>query len=82
MKVLLTIGLYAVLGLTMVGGWTSPLVSGIVAAVWTWFAFAEIAFATVIRSHVEGKPISLFSEDRFWAGLLAGLAIFMMYYFY
>ena len=82
MKVLLTLGLYVVLGLTMVGGWTSPLVSGIVAATWTWFAFAEIAFAAVIRSHVEGKPISLFSEDRFWAGLLAGLAIFMMYYFY
>ena len=71
-----------VLGLTMVGGWTSPLVSGIVAATWTWFAFAEIAFAAVIRSLREGKPISLFSEDRFWAGLLAGLAIFMMYYFY
>jgi len=36
----------------------------------------------VVRSHVEGKPISLFSEDRFWAGLLAALAIFMMYYYY
>jgi hypothetical protein len=31
---------------------------------------------------VSGKPISLFSEDRFWAGLLAALAIFMMYYYY
>ena len=82
MKVLLTLGLYAVLGLTMVGGWATPLVAGLVAAVWTWFAFAEIAFAAVMRSHVEGRPISIFSEDRFWAGLLAGLAIFMMYYYY
>lgn len=81
-KVLLTLFLYVILGLAMVGGWTSPLVAGVVAATWTWFTFAEIAFAAVKRSHVEGNPISLFSEDRFWAGLLAGLAIFMMYYYY
>jgi len=81
-KVLLTLVLYVVLALAMVGEWCSPLVAGVTAAVWTWFAFAEIAFAAVKRSKVEGKPISLFSEDRFWAGLLAGLAIFMMYYYY
>ena len=34
----------------------------------------EVAFVAVVRSHVEGKPISLFAEDRFWAGLLAALA--------
>lgn len=81
-KVLLTIGLYTTLGLTMVGGWTSPLISGLVAAIWTWLVFAEVALSAVIRSHTEDKPISLFQEDRFWAGLLAGLAIFMMFYYY
>ncbi len=81
-KLLLTLGLYLVLALAMVGGWTAPIVAGIVAAVWTWFTFAEVAFVAVVRSHVEGKPISLFAEDRFWAGLLAALAIFMMYYYY
>jgi SSS family solute:Na+ symporter len=81
-KLLLTLGLYLVLALAMVGGWTSPIVAGTVAAIWTWFVFAELAFVAVVRSHVSGKPISLFSEDRFWAGLLAALAIFMMYYYY
>ncbi len=81
-KLLLTLGLYLVLALAMVGGWVAPIVAGTVAAIWTWFTFAELAFVAVVRSHVEGKPISLFSEDRFWAGLLAALAIFMMYYYY
>ena len=81
-KILVTLGLYLVLALAMVGGWTAPIVAGVVAAIWTWFAFAEVAFVAVVRSHVDGKPISLFAEDRFWAGLLAALAIFMMYYYY
>ncbi|MDA9962352.1 sodium/solute symporter [Opitutales bacterium] len=81
-KLLLTLGLYLALALAMVGGWVAPIVAGTVAAIWTWFTFAELAFVAVVRSHVEGKPISLFSEDRFWAGLLAALAIFMMYYYY
>ncbi|MFP6901074.1 MAG: sodium/solute symporter, partial [Opitutales bacterium] len=81
-KILFTLGLYLVLALAMVGGWTAPIVAGVVAAIWTWFTFAEVAFVAVVRSHVKGKPISLFSEDRFWAGLLAALAIFMMYYYY
>ena len=66
MKVLLALCLYVVLRLHH-GRRMDNLSAGIVTA-WT-FAFAEIAFAAVIRSHVEGKPISLFSEDRFWAGL-------------
>ncbi len=81
-KILVTLGLYLVLALVMVGGWTAPVVAGLVAAIWTWFTFAEVAFVAVVRSHLEGKPISLFAEDRFWAGLLAALAIYMMYYYY
>ena len=81
-KVLLTIGLYTILGLTMVGGWTTPLISGLVAAIWTWFAFAEVALAAIIRSHCEHNPISLFVEDRFWVGAFGRLVIFMMFYYY
>ena len=64
-----------VLGLTMVGGWTSPLVSGIVAATWTWFAFAEIAFAAVIRSQwKESRSVSFPKIDfgqAFWQASLS-----------
>lgn len=81
-KLLSTLVLYAVLALAMVDGWTPPIAAGLVAAIWTWFTFAEAAFSAVVASHVKGEPISLFAEDRFWAGLLAACAIFMMYYYY
>ena len=56
-------------------GWRmdNPSDLGLVAAIWTWFAFAEVALAAVIRSHCEHNPISLFVEDRFWAGLIGRL---------
>jgi len=81
-KILVTLGLYLVLALGMVGGWMAPMVAGIVAGIWTWYAFAKMAFDAVKRSREAGKPISLFSDDRLWAGILAGLAIYMMYYYY
>ena len=81
-KLLVTLGLYLVLALLMVSEKMAPMVAGIVAGIWTWYVFAKMAFAAVKRSREEGKPISLFSEDRFWAGILAGLAIYMMYYYY
>ena len=81
-KLLVTLGLYLVLALLMVSEKMAPMVAGIVAGVWTWYVFAKMAFDAVKRSREEGKPISLLSEDRFWAGILAGLAIYMMYYYY
>ncbi|MFP6854777.1 MAG: hypothetical protein VB980_03260, partial [Opitutales bacterium] len=81
-KLLATLGLYVVLAVLMVGEKMAPMVAGIVAGIWTWYAFAKVAIDAVKRSREEGKPSSLFADDRFWAGILAGLAIYMMYYYY
>jgi hypothetical protein len=81
-KLLITLGLYVVLAVLMVSEKVAPMMAGIIAGVWTWYAFAKEAFAAVKRSREEGEPISVFSDDRLWAGILAALAIFMMYYYY
>ncbi len=81
-KLLITLGLYVILAVLMVSEKVTPMMAGIIAGVWTWYAFAKVAFDAVKRSREEGKPISVFSDDRLWAGILAALAIFMMYYYY
>ncbi len=81
-KLLITLGLYVILAVLMVSEKVTPMIAGIIAGVWTWYAFAKVAFDEVKRSREEGKPISVFSDDRLWAGILAALAIFMMYYYY
>ena len=81
-KLLITLGLYVILAVLMVSEKVTPMMAGIIAGVWTWYAFAKVAFDEVKRSREEGKPISVFSDDRLWAGILAALAIFMMYYYY
>tara|TARA_Y100001934_G_C12363919_1_gene782326 strand:- start:552 stop:2690 length:2139 start_codon:yes stop_codon:yes gene_type:complete len=81
-KLLITLGLYVVLAVLMVSEKVAPMMAGIIAGVWTWYAFAKEAFAAAKRSREEGEPTNVFSDDRLWAGILAALAIFMMYYYY
>ena len=76
-----SIVLYALLAVVLVAGWTTPLVAGLIAAVWTWGLFVV---AAVARCRHQGRPCSLcglVAEDRVWAGLLAATAILMMFYF-
>jgi SSS family solute:Na+ symporter len=75
--------LYAILAVAMVGQWLSPTSSAWLAAVWTWAVFVV---AAVRGTRAEGNArLSIFAlarQDRFWAGLLAAAAVFMMYYFF
>lgn len=72
-----TITLCAILALCMIYLGLYPLVAAIIAGGWTW-----IGFAWGLRSRVKGEETRLLASDHFWAGLLAGLAVFMMFYFY
>lgn len=78
-----SLGIYAVLALLMVAGQLPPYLAAFIGGGWTWFAF----IAGILLGHrseqadAEPQP-PLLANDRFWAGLLAGLAVFMMYYFY
>lgn len=88
-KLLASLGLFALLGWVTARGELAPLWAGLIAGIWTWLMFLDVAIVAVIRSQVlsdksagEVKGHTLLEEDRFWAGLLAGLAVFMMYYFF
>ena len=43
--------------------------------------FLDSLFKVVLIAAAKGRAYSLLREDRFWAGLLASSAVFMMYYF-
>ena len=79
-----TLAIYAVLAAAMVyqGQFVSPTATGLIAAAVTMGAFLRLALLAV---RDQDKPLtvgSLLVEDRVWAGVLASLAVFMMYYFY
>jgi SSS family solute:Na+ symporter len=75
--------LYAILAIAMVKQWLFPTSAAWLAAAWTWAVFVLPA---VRGAATEGKTVvpilPLLRQDRFWAGLLAAAAVFMMYYFY
>jgi SSS family solute:Na+ symporter len=72
-----TIVLCALLALSMIYLDLYPPVAAVIAGGWTW-----AGFAWGLRPRGKGEEIALLKSDTFWAGLLAGLAVFMMFYFY
>ena len=75
--------LYAILAVAMVGRWISPPVAAWLAAGWTLAVFVPAAVRSA-RSEEKATilVLALLRQDRFWAGVLAAAAVFMMYYFY
>ncbi len=81
MKLLGSLLVYAMLGVLMTGQLISPMAAGMAAGVWTFMMFLDSLFKVVLTAAAKGRAYSLLREDRFWAGLLAASAVFMMYYF-
>jgi SSS family solute:Na+ symporter len=81
MKLIGSLLIYGGLGVLMSAQILAPVSAGILAAVWTFMMFLDSLFKVVLAAAVKGRAYSLLREDRFWAGLLASCAIFMMYYF-
>ncbi len=74
----------------MVNNNIAPLSAGLIAGAWTWLMFLDAAIIAVISSQVAkssggddsgSRGESLLEEDRFWGGLLCGVAVFMLFYF-
>jgi len=82
MKLLGSLLVYAFLATMMTGKFISPMAAAIVASVWTFMMFLDSMFKVVLAAAIKGRAYSLLREDRFWAGLLASCAVFMMFYFY
>lgn len=74
-----TVTLCGLLAIGMVYLSFPPLAAAVISGVWVWFGFA-IGLRRRPRPGEDATP--LLADDRFWAGLLAGLAVFMMFYFY
>lgn len=77
----LSLALFAVLAVLVWQQILPPVVAALAAALWTW----GVVLITVLRTPRDDKPMAaraLLADDRFWAGLLAATAVFMMYYFY
>lgn len=78
--IVVSVAIFAVLGALMVGEVLTPTICGVFAAVWT-IGISVKAAATARARDGDGAS-SLLAQDRVWAGLLCGVAIFMLYYFY
>ncbi len=85
--ILIGLGVLAVLAILMAKAGLSPAVAGGVGGFLVFGAFLTSALDAVRRAKAgeasleECQPV-LWKEDRFWAGLLCGTAVFLMYYFY
>jgi len=67
------------LGLLMVNEQINPMSAGFLAGLVTWLMFTEVVMKNFFKS---GKLSIIFSDDRFWGGMLGSFAIYMMYYYY
>jgi SSS family solute:Na+ symporter len=72
-KVILSLLVYALLGFLMWREIASPLVAALIGSAWTWSMFIDTA--------LKGKTGNLLKDDKFWGGLLAACAVFMLFYF-
>jgi len=86
---LAVIALSAVLAELMVEQIVSPLVAGLIAGGFAWALFIKAALTAMREAAaraVAGEEVdsgrTLWTEDRFWAGLLCAVALWMMFYFY
>lgn len=91
--IVLSIGVFAVLGAAMVKEWLIPGVAAAIAAAWTFavFQFHISSHRRVSSPDVSGEDtatdeettlVPLIGDDRFWASLLCSGAVFMHYYYY
>ena len=76
-----TLVLFAIFGFLMWREFTSPLVAALVTAAWTWLMFLDATLKTLLSAAAKGRAHSLLREDKFWGGLLAACAVFMLFYF-
>lgn len=79
---ILTAAIFAALAWLVVGDVLAPAIGGLIAAVWIFLLFFRAAVTYLQREGVDPiGPIAVLGQDRLWAGVLSGLAIFIMFYY-
>jgi SSS family solute:Na+ symporter len=78
----ISLALYGGLGVAVWLETLAPVAAGAIAGVWTFALFltATIRFTGAGEDGSAAPP--LLARDGFWGGVLAGVAIFMLYFFY
>ncbi len=83
-----SLAVFAILGVLMYQAILTPLTAAVLAFSWTFVLFARAAATSIAKRVAAGgedagrSPAGLWiTEDRLWAGLLSGLAVFLMFYF-
>ena len=86
---LISLVVFAILGWSMVNEWLSPKTCAFLGAIWTFLLFTGTIICSLMKRQAAGEAgvdsnflSALVCEDRFWAGILCELAVFMHYYFY
>lgn len=86
---LISLGLFALLGWAMCNEHLRPATCAMLAAVWTVVIICGATLRLVVKRRSDQDDTNgtslcgdLLREDRFWAGILCALAVFMHYYFY
>ncbi|MBT3635617.1 MAG: sodium/solute symporter [Opitutae bacterium] len=74
---LFSLTIYGLLGALVYLKTIEPVIGACIGGAWTFGCFY---LAAQVKAKETGNPV--YKEDRFWAGGLAGCAIFMMYYFF
>ena len=78
LTLLISLALYAALGACLAYDKLDPPVAAWTASIWTFGCFLRTAHES---AKSEGGGL-IIMQDRFWAGLLAACAVFMLYYFF
>lgn len=88
LAIAVSILVFAALGWMLYKDILSPTLSAWLAFAWTFALFVRMASRSIRKRVAEGgadanrsAAMLWITEDRLWAGLLSGLAVFMMYYF-
>ena len=81
LTILVSVAIYALLGWLMVSGSLDQVIAAFIAAGWTMAAYARQVLRTKQDENQDGIFL-LLRDERSLAGLLAAIAMFMMYYFY
>ncbi len=85
--IVMSLVVFAVLGLAMVAGWLAPGIAAALGFAWTIGIFVR-GIVNKLRNDPANNDTSdhlvagILRDDRFWAGILCATAVFMHYYFY
>jgi SSS family solute:Na+ symporter len=86
---LISLVFFAILGWSMYSEWLNPQTCAALGAIWTFLIFTGMILRALMKRQADRERgvdlnllVAVLREDRFWAGILCALAVFMHYYFY